>query len=391
MNFRLIYIALFLVGFCGNVTAEDVGIKFFHGTWAEALEKAAAEDKLIFVDAYAQWCGPCKMMAKKVFTEASVGEFFNENFINMKMDMEAAESKDFKRSFAVSAYPTLFWINGENKQIHKSVGGKRVDDLIATAALALSKNDTSGKYEEAYLAGNRDYDLVYGYVKALNHVKKPTLKISNEYLASKPEISETQKSQFVFEACLEADSKMCKYLIESKDGLIKANGQEAWDEKLSIICWKTVEKAIEYEYVELIDEATTVMKEHHSDPAGFEYESRLMYYSVMKDAASYKPIASKYFKKVAKKNETALKTLIDQIKAKFVDQEDIMKSCEKYAKQLVKLDKTEDNYIILADVYSKSDQKVKAIETCEEATEWLKKKEIKTEKIEAYTRFLKKA
>lgn len=390
MKFKFIFIFLVLCSFSFQSNAEE-GINFFQGTWAEALEKAEAEDKLIFVDAYAQWCGPCKMMAKQVFTDATVGEFFNANFINMKMDMEAAESKEFKRYFSVSAYPTLFWISGENKEIHKSVGAKKAEDLIKTGTLAMSKNDKSGRYEEDYLAGNRDFDLVYNYVKALNQVNKPTLKISNEYLASNPEISSAEKSKFIFEACLEADSKMCKYLLNSKKDLIGEFGQEAWDEKLSVICWKTVEKAIEYEYLELIDEATEVMEEHHSNPGGFQYEALLMYHSVMKDAISYKPVASKYYKKYAKDHEISLTTLIEQIKAKFSDQDELMESCEKYAKQLVKLDKNEDHYIVLADVYFNLKQTEKAIQTCEDATEWLKKKELSTQKIEAYTRHLKKA
>lgn len=84
------------------------GIQFFHGTWAEALEKAKIEDKLLFVDAYAQWCGPCKVMAKNVFTQKKVGDFFNENFINLKMDMETTDGASFGHKYPVSAYPTLF-------------------------------------------------------------------------------------------------------------------------------------------------------------------------------------------------------------------------------------------------------------------------------------------
>ena len=60
-----------------STTTYAQGIDFFGGSWTEALEKAAAEDKLIFVDAYAEWCGPCKVMAARVFPDAEVGDYFN--------------------------------------------------------------------------------------------------------------------------------------------------------------------------------------------------------------------------------------------------------------------------------------------------------------------------
>ncbi len=64
------------------------GIVFFNGTWKQALNKAKADKKIIFLDAYASWCGPCKVMARKTFRDASVAKFYNKNFINIAMDME---------------------------------------------------------------------------------------------------------------------------------------------------------------------------------------------------------------------------------------------------------------------------------------------------------------
>ena len=56
--------------------------------WEEVLKLAAAEDKLIFMDAYTTWCGPCKKMDRQVFPLESVGNFYNDKFISVKMDME---------------------------------------------------------------------------------------------------------------------------------------------------------------------------------------------------------------------------------------------------------------------------------------------------------------
>ena len=71
------------------------GIEFEHGTLEEALVKAKKENKIIFMDCYTTWCGPCKYLAKNVFTQKEVGYFFNKNFVNVKMDMESEAGKPY--------------------------------------------------------------------------------------------------------------------------------------------------------------------------------------------------------------------------------------------------------------------------------------------------------
>ncbi|HMZ23915.1 MAG TPA: DUF255 domain-containing protein, partial [Saprospiraceae bacterium] len=67
------------------------GMTFETGNWASILKKAKKEKKLIYLDAYTSWCGPCKMMKKNVFPDAAVGEYFNANFVNAQIDMEKGE------------------------------------------------------------------------------------------------------------------------------------------------------------------------------------------------------------------------------------------------------------------------------------------------------------
>ncbi len=111
---------LFIVG----LQAQDAaGIDFNHdATFDELLAQAKVENKLIFVDAYATWCGPCKMMERQVFNKASVGDFFNTNFINLKLDVEKGEGPDLARRYGVRAMPTYLFIDGDGNVVHTAMG-----------------------------------------------------------------------------------------------------------------------------------------------------------------------------------------------------------------------------------------------------------------------------
>ena len=116
---------------------ESKGINFFEGTWQEALERAKTENKLIFLDAYASWCGPCKMMKKKVFADTKAGDFFNEYFINVKMDMENGEGHALANRYGVRAYPSLFFIDYKEKVKKYAVGYHNRRQLLKLGETAL--------------------------------------------------------------------------------------------------------------------------------------------------------------------------------------------------------------------------------------------------------------
>ena len=74
-------LVIVLILFIGGIQSLGQGIEFLKGDYNAALEKAKQEGKMLFVDFYADWCGPCKRMAKDVFTLAVVGNYFNEKFV----------------------------------------------------------------------------------------------------------------------------------------------------------------------------------------------------------------------------------------------------------------------------------------------------------------------
>jgi thioredoxin-related protein len=133
--------------FLAACTFTPAQIAFQHGTWAQILALASQQGKLVFVDGYTSWCGPCKVMAAKTFTDPDVAAFYNAHFINAKIDMEKGDGPSLVEQYDVRAFPTLLFVASSGELVHKVVGalnpalflalGNEVaDPHFATIALA---------------------------------------------------------------------------------------------------------------------------------------------------------------------------------------------------------------------------------------------------------------
>ena len=117
-----------------SVSASSQGISFFKGTFDEALAKAKQENKLVFVDFYATWCGPCKQMAEKVFTDEEVGKYMNDKFVCMQIDVEKEGwQKETARNFNVTVLPTLIFFKADASVASRLAGAREKADLLNAA------------------------------------------------------------------------------------------------------------------------------------------------------------------------------------------------------------------------------------------------------------------
>lgn len=320
------------------------GIKFEESTWKEAMEKAKKADKPLFVDAFAQWCGPCKAMAKNVFTREEVGKFFNENFINLKLDMETPDGRDFEALYTVSAYPTLFFIDTKGKVIKKVVGGQQAEGLLRIALDALAKGSNLEELAIEYETGKRDYDFVLKYVKALNNSGKSSLKVANDYLYSNPAITNDQKLVFLFEAATEADSKLFENVMAEKTDVIRLVGEEAFNNKIKSACKATIQKAIDFDSPELFTEALEKSdKNLTSDAAVFRYTAEMSYYQTYHQKENYLKAADLLAKKAPKKDFKTLRFIAEDICKHYKDDPKVVKKASQLAEDVYKIESSYDN------------------------------------------------
>lgn len=365
------------------------GIEFYDGEWTDALAEAEKSKKLVFVDAYAVWCGPCKRMAKTTFMDQKVGDFFNENFINLKIDMEKGHGLTFGSKYPVSAYPTLMFLNGKGDVVHKTTGGKDVAQLIEFAKKAMGKDDRSGDYEVAYEEGKRDYDLVYNYVEALNKVGKPSSKIVNDYLRSKPKITEDQMTKFLLAAVVEADSKAFEELIKRKSSAEALTDEESVKNAIVKACKKTVDKAVEYESEMLLSEAQNKMKaSYKSDAKAFEYESKIIYYKGLGYTDMYLETVQDYCSKVIKKDAEAINDIAVELSKYHNKNKKALGIAEDLAKNASKKGKKADYYMTYAKILNLNEKKDDAIKAANKALEITKSNNEPTNFIEGFIKYL---
>ncbi|MEO5570634.1 MAG: thioredoxin fold domain-containing protein [Bacteroidia bacterium] len=129
----------FLFASVACVNDDGAGIKFFEGTWQEALKKSGSENKLIFLDLSTSWCGWCKKMKANTFSNKEVGEYFNSTFVNMELDAEQGEGQRLAQKFGVSGYPTVYLVDKNENLILSSEGYHEADELIQLIKSAMKE------------------------------------------------------------------------------------------------------------------------------------------------------------------------------------------------------------------------------------------------------------
>jgi thiol:disulfide interchange protein len=129
----------------GGYTAPATQINFIEDSWGEALKQASAQHKYIFVDAYATWCGPCKMLKATTFKNAKAADFFNKNFVNVAIDMEKGQGPALASAWGMQAYPTLIIFDSAGNPVLGTVGYIGAGDLIKFGQKALSKKPASAR------------------------------------------------------------------------------------------------------------------------------------------------------------------------------------------------------------------------------------------------------
>jgi len=181
---RVFIVSIFLaIGVLCKQNTIAQGILFQQLTLKEAMAKAAdpASPKLIFVDCYTSWCGPCIEMAKQEFPKKVSGDFFNPKFVSVKFDIEKGEGIDIGKKYDVKIFPTFLILNAQGEEINRVVGKAVAEEFIEKVKVAMNPNNSLAGLKAAY-EKEKNMTTALPYAQALyENAKDPSPVLSEVF------------------------------------------------------------------------------------------------------------------------------------------------------------------------------------------------------------------
>lgn len=231
---RLIYsICVFmLIGY--QADAQKGGMQFQDLEWSEALKKAKSENKLIFLNGMAQWSQPCKLMDEYTFSDTEVGEYYNKNFINLSIDMEAFPGSELAERYQVYLYPTLLFINGDGVVVHRGCGAMESTALIDLGQRALDPETRLAGLQKKYDEGNRDPEFLASMSATLSDACLDQTAWVDHFFSELNQSQWTSKAAWTMISLNVDDpySPYFQYLMKYKDLYVMNFGKDTVDQKI---------------------------------------------------------------------------------------------------------------------------------------------------------------
>lgn len=224
----------------------EEGIRFEHGTWKETLAKAKKENKLVMLDAYTSWCGPCKWMAKNIFPMKEVGDFYNKNFVSAKMDMEKGEGVALAEKYNVMNYPTFLFLDGGGNVVHRLCGSMEAKDFIEAGKTALDPAKGLAALEKNYLSNKNSSVAALAYFNAARDACLEVGKEVSAYLDAQKPVSFSNEAnyQLLLSFINDVNAASFKHLLSNYEEFTSKYTKSEIDNKIKSVYSAAIYSAI---------------------------------------------------------------------------------------------------------------------------------------------------
>lgn len=308
---------LFIAPFLAN--AQEKGIHFDHGSsWGQIQARAKAEHKFIFMDCFTTWCGPCRYMSSTIFPMDEVGNYMNDKFICVGVQLDTTDSDndevkswyqdghDIAAKYNIRAYPTYLFFDENGNAVHRSVGSSPADAFLAKAKDALNPETQYYTLLAKYNSGQHDSALLRKTAMAaldaydMNNARK----ISDEYLATQSDLFTKANLELIGNLTESSTDKGFDLMLHNPEKVDAVLGQGVAEQQVmgiimreefykkvpqnaASVDWQKISSTIKDKYPAYADEVIA--------------KAKVVWYQNVKDWPSFKTAVSDYVDKYGSK------------------------------------------------------------------------------------------
>lgn len=208
-------------------------VNFESLSWQEALLAAKEEKKSLFLYACTASSEPCELLERYTLRDLEVSNFYNDNFINVRMDMDQYPGIEVAENFQITVYPSMLFIDSDETVVHRGCGAMEASEFIALGQAALSTNNF-GLYNQKFDDGDRTTEFLMKYLSLQEEACLDVESMVNMLLSEIAfEDLSSEKGFMLIEGYQwNIFSREFQYMLENKDSFERQIGSDRVNDKI---------------------------------------------------------------------------------------------------------------------------------------------------------------
>ncbi|MBP6334179.1 MAG: DUF255 domain-containing protein [Bacteroidia bacterium] len=352
---------LFLFLFSQESASQNKIIKFETSSLKDILALAKKENKMVYIDCYTTWCGPCKWMDKNIFTNDAVADFYNKVFINAKFDMEKGEGIEIAKKYSIKNYPSMLYLNAEGIQMHRTCGSAPAEEFISNGEIAVSENNMAA-LNTKFNSGKVNHEIASSYLASLDNACLSYTDEANKYFESIP--AEEYKSHenwlIIYDFVEDYYSKAFQYLENNKTYFSEMSSVDSVESKIVQVYESGLTTSLEKNDMAVYESLKTKLRNSNvKDAEKIILQADIKTARKEQNWTEFASLSSTYVNQYAMEDARELNSYAWTFYQK-VDDKKMLSNAENWAKKATELEDNYANNDTYAAVLYKSGKKAEA-------------------------------
>lgn len=371
MKTSIKYICILVLFVTVSINAQNQPINFIDNDLIAAVELSKNTKKPIFVMVYATWCTHCNKMKNTVLKDEKVISFYNSNFVNVMMNSETTEGKEFMKKYGIKSFPMYIYFDENENHLYSTGGEFSSENFIAEANKALNPNTQFPFLETQFNQDPSNAEKCFVYLNTLRKSidSEKSDAVTAKYLATqtKDQLITATNWKIVAYGVNDLNSKPFDFLVSNQSNFAKVASEKRVEAKIISVVKKTLTQnmnsldSISYSKNRILAKNINLKK---VDSLVFKCD--LQMYEATKSWKNYQQTTLESVDKLAW-NDYSTINAITKVYIDHIVNNETLKKAIVWAKRSVELNPSAENTLLLARLYNKVNDRKLASQNAKKA------------------------